>query len=63
MTKRKIEYCVISPNPDPKFVAHMENVLATYAEAYDPQQPVLCMDEQPVLYSNLYFPRFCSLAS
>jgi hypothetical protein len=26
----------------------MENVLETYAEAYDPQQPVLCMDEQPV---------------
>src|SRR6476646_5378867 len=26
----------------------MENVLETYAEAYDPQRPVLCMDEQPV---------------
>ena len=26
----------------------MEDVLETYATAYDPQQPVLCMDEQPV---------------
>jgi hypothetical protein len=26
----------------------MEDVLETYAKAYDPQHPVLCMDEQPV---------------
>jgi hypothetical protein len=26
----------------------MEEVLETYAEAYDPQHPVLWMDEQPV---------------
>src|SRR5712692_10827278 len=26
----------------------MEDVLETYEKAYDPQQPVLCMDEQPV---------------
>ena len=26
----------------------MEEVLETYAQAYDPQQPVVCMDEQPV---------------
>ena len=26
----------------------MEEVLETYAVAYDPQHPVLCMDEQPV---------------
>jgi hypothetical protein len=26
----------------------MEEVLETYAQAYDPEQPVLCMDEQPV---------------
>ncbi len=48
MTKRKIEYWVIPPDQDAEFVAHMEDVLETYAEAYDPQQPVLCMDEQPV---------------
>src|SRR5580704_13823180 len=48
MTKRKIEYWVIPPDQDAEFVADMENVLETYAEAYDPQHPVVCMDEQPV---------------
>jgi hypothetical protein len=48
MTKRKIEYWVIPPDQDAEFVACMEDVLETYAEAYDPQHPVLCMDEQPV---------------
>lgn len=48
MTKRKIEYWVIPPEQDAEFVACMEEVLETYAMAYDPQQPVLCMDEQPV---------------
>ena len=48
MTKRKIEYWVIPPGQDAEFVACMEEVLETYAEAYDPQHPVLCMDEQPV---------------
>ena len=48
MTKRKIEYWVIPPDQDAEFVADMENVLETYAEAYDLQHPVLCMDEQPV---------------
>src|SRR5947199_690187 len=48
MTKRKIEYWVIPPEQDCEFVACMEEVLETYAAAYDPQHPVLCMDEQPV---------------
>jgi hypothetical protein len=48
MTKRKIEYWVIPPEQDAEFVAGMEEVLETYAEAYDPKHPVLCMDEQPV---------------
>jgi hypothetical protein len=48
MTKRKIEYWVIPPEQDAEFVACMEEVLETYSEAYDPQHPVLCMDEQPV---------------
>ena len=48
MTKRKIEYWVIPPDQDAEFVADMENVLETYAQAYDQQHPVLCMDEQPV---------------
>jgi hypothetical protein len=48
MTKRQIEYWVIPPEQDAEFVACMEEVLETYAIAYDPQRPVLCMDEQPV---------------
>lgn len=48
MTKRKIEYWVIPPEQDAAFVACMEEVLDTYAEAYDPKPPVLCMDEPPV---------------
>ena len=48
MTKRKIEYWVIPPEADAEFVAHMENVLETYARPYDPACPVICMDEQPV---------------
>src|SRR5438552_18249715 len=48
MTKRKIEYWVIPPEQDAEFVACMEEVLESYAEAYDPKDPVLCMDEQPV---------------
>jgi hypothetical protein len=48
MTKRKIESWVIPPEQDAECVACMEDVLETYAAAYDPRHPVLCMDEQPV---------------
>lgn len=48
MTKRKSEYWVIPPAPDAACVACMEDVLATYAEAYDAKHPVLCMAVQPV---------------
>jgi hypothetical protein len=48
MTKRKIEYWVIPPDADAEFVAGMEDVLETYEKAYDPECPVVCMDEQPV---------------
>jgi len=48
MTNRKIEYWVIPPEADAEFVANMEEVLETYAKAYDPACPVICMDEQPV---------------
>jgi hypothetical protein len=48
MTKRKIEYWVIPPEQDAAFVACMDEVLETSAQAYDPQHPVLCMDEPPV---------------
>jgi len=48
MTNRKIEYWVIPPESDAEFVANMEDVLETYSKPYDPECPVLCMDEQPV---------------
>ena len=48
MTKRKIEYWVIPPDLDAELLGWMEGGLGTYGEAYDPQQPVVCMDEQPV---------------
>jgi hypothetical protein len=48
MTKRMIEYWVIPPKENAEFAACMEEVLETYAIAYDSQRPVLCMDEQPV---------------
>jgi hypothetical protein len=48
MTSRKIQYWVIPLEADAEFVASMEDVLETYAEPYDADFPVLCMDEQPV---------------
>jgi hypothetical protein len=48
MTKRKLQYWVIPPDADAEFVAHMENVIETYEQPYDPARPVVCMDEQPV---------------
>jgi hypothetical protein len=48
MTPRKIQYWVIPPEANSEFVASMEDVLETYAQPYNPQAPVLCMDEQPV---------------
>jgi hypothetical protein len=48
MTNLKIAYWVIPPKADGEFVAHMEVVLDTYAQAYDERFPVVCMDEQPV---------------
>lgn len=48
MTKRKIAYWVLPPEQDAACVACMEDVLETYAAAYDPTHPVLGMDDQPV---------------
>lgn len=48
MTNRKIEYWVIPPEADAEFVAQMEAVLDVYGRPYDPNCPVICMDEQPV---------------
>ena len=35
----------IPPTANAAFVADMENVLDTYQRPYDPEQPVVCMDE------------------
>lgn len=48
MNNRNIQYWVIPPESDAEFTANMEDVLETYAKPYDPQVPVICMDEQPV---------------
>ena len=39
---------VIPPEHSGEFVAHMEDVLDVYQMPYDPQVPMVCMDEQPV---------------
>lgn len=39
---------VIPPAHSGEFVAHMEDVLDVYQMPYDPQVPLVCMDEQPV---------------
>ena len=48
MTNRKIESWVIPPEADAEFAASMEEVWDVSARPYDPQYPVLCMDEQPI---------------
>ncbi|MEO1622543.1 MAG: IS630 family transposase [Cyanobacteria bacterium J06632_3] len=39
---------MIAPEADSEFVAQMEEVLDVYAQPYDENYPVICMDEQPV---------------
>ena len=38
----------IPPNQNAAFVAAMEDVLEVYSRAYNPDVPVVCMDEQPI---------------
>ncbi len=38
---------MIPPEQDAAFVASMEEVLEVYRRPYDPQRPVVCLDEQP----------------
>ncbi len=33
---------------DDDYIAKMEDVLEVYERPYDPQQPVVCLDEKPV---------------
>jgi len=39
-------WCVAELNED--YIAKMEDVLETYEKPYDPQEPVVCLDEKPV---------------
>src|SRR5258708_39657171 len=39
-------WCVADLNED--YIANMEDTLETYERPYDPQQPVVCLDEKPV---------------
>ena len=41
------DYWCIPPEHNGAFVAAMEDILEVYARAYDPNRPVVCMDEKP----------------
>ena len=43
----KRQQWVIPPEHNGDFVAHMEQVLDVYKRPYDPQRPMVCMDESP----------------
>jgi len=39
-------WCV--PELNERYVANMEDVLAVYEKPYNPEQPVICLDEKPI---------------
>jgi len=39
-------WCV--PELDDEYITRMEDVLATYETPYDPEEPVVCLDEKPI---------------
>lgn len=39
---------MIPPTQNEEFVAHMEDILELYHRPYDPECPLICMDEQPI---------------
>ena len=39
-------WCVAELNQD--YISHMEDVLETYEQPYDPEEPVVCLDEKPI---------------
>ena len=43
---RRKMWCI--PQVDADYVTRMEDVLDLYAEAPDPQRPVVCFDESPI---------------
>ena len=47
----------IPPDQNAAFVAAMEDVLELYSRPYDPEVPLVCMDEQPIeLHGDAYQP-------
>jgi hypothetical protein len=42
------QYWCIPKDNDASFVANMENILGIYKRPYNPEIPVLCMDEKPI---------------
>ena len=42
------KYWCIPKENDAYFVAHMEDILSIYQRPYNPEIPVLCMDEKPI---------------
>jgi hypothetical protein len=49
------QWCIPAAGAD--FVAAMEDVLDLYAQPYDPQRPVVCLDEKPVVLHAQARPR------
>ncbi len=48
-------WCVAQP--DEEYVRKMEDVLALYEKPYQPQEPVICLDEKPVsLHAEVHEP-------
>lgn len=41
------EYWCIPQKENPDFIARMEDILEVYEKPYDPEIPVICMDEKP----------------
>lgn len=41
------EYWCIPPKENADFIAHMEDILDVYEMPYNPEIPVVCMDEKP----------------
>ena len=39
---------MIPPTQNEEFVAHMEDILELYHRPFDPECPLICMDEQPI---------------
>jgi hypothetical protein len=51
-------WCV--PEVNPEYIAKMEDVLAVYEKPYNPQEPVVCFDEKPVvLHAEVRNPQPC----